>query len=143
MRGNRQPERTFALLWAAVVAVFVLAAQGCGSGSEAARPSATAQSQQATGTSEVLAYDKTAVKPAKKYRIAYLAECISNPYCETRLKGMRAAAKKYGFEFKVFDANFNPQTQLRLVQDAVAQGFDGYVFAPVAAAPGCTCGSAS
>jgi ABC-type sugar transport system substrate-binding protein len=52
--------------------------------------------------------------------------------------GMQAAAKKYGFEFKVFDANFNPQTQLRLVQDAVAQGFDGYVFAPVAAAPGCS-----
>jgi hypothetical protein len=31
------------------------------------------------------------VKPARKYRIAYLAECISNPYCETRLKGVQAA----------------------------------------------------
>jgi galactofuranose transport system substrate-binding protein len=86
----------------------------------------------------VLAFDKTAAKPAKRYRLAYLAECVSNPYCQARLRGMRAAAKKYGFEFKAFDANFNPQTQLRLVQDAVAQGFDGYVFAPAAAAPGCT-----
>ena len=86
----------------------------------------------------MLAFDKTDAKPTKKYRIAYLTECISNPYCETRLKGIQAAATKYGFEFKVFDANFNPQTQLRLVQDAVAQGFDGYLFAPTAAAPACT-----
>jgi ABC-type sugar transport system substrate-binding protein len=87
---------------------------------------------------KVLAFDKTGAKPAKQYRIAYLAECTSNPYCQTRLKGIQAAAKKYGFEFKVFDANFTPQTQLGQVQDAVAQGFDGYLFAPVAAAPGCT-----
>jgi ABC-type sugar transport system substrate-binding protein len=87
---------------------------------------------------KVLAFDKTGAKPTKKYRIAYLAECINNPYCQTRLKGVQAAAKKYGFDFKVFDANFTPQTQLRQVQDAVARGFDGYVFAPVAAAPGCS-----
>ena len=86
----------------------------------------------------MLAFDQTGSKPTKKYRIAYLAECTNNPYCQTRLNGIRAAAKKYRFEFKVFDANFNPQTQLQQVQDAVAQGFDGYVFAPTAGAPGCT-----
>jgi ABC-type sugar transport system substrate-binding protein len=85
----------------------------------------------------VLSYDETAPKPAKQYRIAYLAECVSNPYCEARLKGVQAAAKKYGFDYKVFDANFSPQTQLRQVQDAAAQGFDAYLFAPVAAGPGC------
>jgi len=89
-------------------------------------------------TLKVLAFDKAGVKPAKKYRIAYLAECISNPYCETRLKGLKAAAKKYGFEFKVFDANFSPQTQLQLVQNAVARGYDGYLLAPTAAGPGCS-----
>jgi ABC-type sugar transport system substrate-binding protein len=134
---QRQPDRPFALLLAVLVAITVLAMQGCGSGNEPA-PHTPAHSNQRSGTSEVLAFDKTAVKPAKKYRIAYLTECISNPYCAARHRGIQAAAKKYGFEFKVFDANFNPQTQLRLVQDAVAQGFDGYVFAPVAAAPGCT-----
>jgi galactofuranose transport system substrate-binding protein len=115
----------------------LLATQGCGSGNDSARP-VTGEAPHRSGTLTVLAYDKTAPKPAKKYRIAYLTECISNPYCQTRLKGLQAAAAKYGFEFKVFDANFNPQTQLRLVQDAVAQGFDGYLFAPTAAAPGCT-----
>jgi ABC-type sugar transport system substrate-binding protein len=120
--------------------VAVLAAPGCGSGSgTTTRSAAVADRGTETGTaaSKVLAFDKSAPKPAKKYRVAYLAECTDNPYCATRLKGIREAAKKYGFEFKVFDANFTPQAQLRQVQDAVAQGFDGYVFAPVAAAPGC------
>lgn len=89
-------------------------------------------------TLKVLAFDKSGAKPAKKYRIAYLAECTNNPYCETRLNGLKAASRQYGFEFKIFDANFNPATQLRLVQDAVARGYDGYLFAPTAEGPGCT-----
>ncbi|HEX4677895.1 MAG TPA: sugar ABC transporter substrate-binding protein, partial [Gaiellaceae bacterium] len=89
-------------------------------------------------TLKVLAYDKSAARPLTKYRIAYLAECTNNPYCATRLDGLKAAARKYGFEFKVFDANFSPATQLRLVQDAVARGYDGYLFAPTAKAPGCS-----
>jgi ABC-type sugar transport system substrate-binding protein len=117
--------------------VAVSAAQGCGSGNDAGSQRPAVQTNH-PATSKVLAFDKTGVKPAKKYRIAYLTECINNPYCETRLKGIQAAAKKYGFEYKVLDANFNPQTQLQLVQDAVAQGFDGYLFAPVAGVPGCT-----
>jgi ABC-type sugar transport system substrate-binding protein len=114
----------------------VLAAQGCGGVSDA--PSTTtSELTHGSGTAKVLAFDKTGAKPTSKHRIAYLAECTSNPYCQARLKGVQAAAKKYGFDFKVFDANFNPQAQLRQVQDAVAQGFDGYLFAPVAAVPGC------
>ena len=69
----------------------------------------------------MLAFDKTGVKPKKRYRIAYLTECINNPYCGTRLKGMKAAAKKYGFTFKIYDANFNPATQLKLTQDAATR----------------------
>ena len=138
MKRSRRFERSAAsLAGAALLLVAVVAAQGCGAGDDPSSPPA-AEQQRDTGTSKVLAFDKTGVKAAKKYRVAYLAECINNPYCETRLKGMQAAATKYGFEFKVFDANFNPQTQLGQVQNAVAQGFDGYVFAPTAAAPGCT-----
>ena len=118
------------------VLVAALAAQGAAAGNGAAMQSRGEKPHPAT--LKVLAFDKAGVKPAKKYRIAYLAECINNPYCETRLKGVRAAAKKYGFEFKVFDANFSPQTQLQQVQDAAARGYDGYLFAPTAAGPGCT-----
>jgi ABC-type sugar transport system substrate-binding protein len=51
---------------------------------------------------------------------------------------VKAAAKKYGFTFKIYDANFNPAAQLKLTQDAATKGFDGYLFAPAAAAPGCS-----
>ena len=87
---------------------------------------------------KVLDFDVAGAKPSKKYRVAYLTECIQNPYCQTRLKGLEDAAAKYGFEFKIFDANFNPAAQLKHVQNAIVEGFDGYLFAPAAAAPGCS-----
>ncbi|MCZ4494645.1 MAG: sugar transporter substrate-binding protein [Conexibacter sp.] len=136
MKRHRRLRRSFDLLAVPPIVVAVLAAAGCGGGSGSTSPSPT-QTTRGSGTAKVLAFDRAGAKPATRRRIAYLAECTSNPYCATRLKGVRAAAEKYGFDFKVFDANFNPQAQLRLVQDAVAQGFDGYLFAPVAATPGC------
>jgi galactofuranose transport system substrate-binding protein len=120
---------------AIVLAAAAVAAQGCGSGNPQATGGRSAQRH--SETSKVIAFDRTAVKPTRKYRIAYLAECTDNPYCQARLRGVRVAAAKYGFDFKVFDANFSPQTQLGQVQNAVAQGFDGYVFAPTAGAAGC------
>ena len=56
----------------------------------------------------VLEFDKTGTKPTKRYRIAYVTECVQNPYCQARLQGLKDAAAKYGFDFKIFDANFNP-----------------------------------
>ena len=85
----------------------------------------------------VVDYDKSGAKPSKKYRIAYLTECVDNPYCLARLAGLKAAAAKYGFEFKIFDANFSPATQAKVVENAVTEGFDGYLFGPAAAQPGC------
>jgi galactofuranose transport system substrate-binding protein len=85
----------------------------------------------------VVGYDKSNAKPSKKYRIAYLTECVDNPYCLARLAGLNAAAAKYGFEYKIFDANFSPATQAKVVENAVAEGFDGYLFGPAAAQPGC------
>lgn len=63
--------------------------------------------------------------PSKKYRIGYPTECVDNPYCLARLAGLNDTAAKYGFEFKIFDANFTPATQAKVVQDAVTEGFDG------------------
>ena len=71
----------------------------------------------------VVDYDKSGEKPKKKYRIAYLTECVDNPYCLARLAGLKAAAQKYGFEFKIFDANFSPATQAKVVENAVTEGF--------------------
>jgi ribose transport system substrate-binding protein len=138
VKSERRSPRSFALPAVIVlVAVCALAGQGCGSGNRSTT-SATVVQQRHPETLKVVAFDSTGVKPTKKYSLAYLAECTDNPYCQTRLNGIRAAANKYRFEFKVFDANFSPQTQLAQVQDAVARGFDGYVFAPTAGAAGCS-----
>ena len=136
LKGGSGAVRSFRLS-VAVVLVAGLTAQGCGAGNDSTSPTSAA-TPHAPGTPKVVAFDKAGVTPTATRRVAYLAECTDNPYCQARLKGIRAAANKYGFDFKVFDAKFNPQAQLRQVQDAVAQGFDGYVFAPVAAAPGCS-----
>ncbi len=85
----------------------------------------------------VIAFDKAGAPPPRKYRIGYLTECVDNPYCIARLDGLKAAAKKYGFEFKIFDANFSPAAQAKVVENAVTEGFDGYLFGPAAAQPGC------
>jgi ABC-type sugar transport system substrate-binding protein len=72
----------------------------------------------------VVDYDKSGDKPKQKYRIAYLTECVDNPYCLARLAGLKAAAAKYGFEFKIFDANFSPATQAKVVENAVTDRSD-------------------
>jgi len=118
---NRAP----ALFAAAVGAVLVAAPAGKAAAVEMS-PAAKA----------VVDYDKSGEKPSKKYRIAYLTECVDNPYCLARLAGLAAAAK-YGFELKIFDANFSPATQAKVVENAVTEGFDGYLFGPAAAQPGC------
>ena len=89
-------------------------------------------------TQKVLDYDAKGVTPSKNYRIAYLTECGQNPYCSARRAGLEAAAQKYGFTYKRFAANFNPVEQLKMVQNAITEGFDGYLFAPAATAPGCS-----
>lgn len=86
---------------------------------------------------EIVKFDSQGAKLSGKLRVAYLAQCVENPYCQASLKGMNNAAAKYGFEVKLFNAGFNPATQLKDVQNAVAEKFDGYVFAPLAGGPGC------
>lgn len=139
MKHNWRSRRSRGLVSLALMTV--LAAPGCGSTSGSASSSGASQSaaarSPAAATAAVIRFDRMAARPTKRYRIAYLAECTSNPYCQARLRGVQAAARKYGFTVQVFDAEFSPQTQLQRVQDAVAQGFDGYLFAPTAGVPGC------
>jgi ABC-type sugar transport system substrate-binding protein len=86
---------------------------------------------------KVVAFDNAGKKASKPYRIAYLAEGGGNSYAQARDKGLEDAAKKFGVTIKSYDAHFNPQNQLKDVQNAVQENFDGYLFAPAADAPGC------
>jgi ABC-type sugar transport system substrate-binding protein len=77
-------------------------------------------------------------KPKEPYKIGYIAECYANnPYCEAKYEGVEAAAKKFGASVKIYDANFSAGTQLKQVQEAINEGFDGYVFGPAVASLGC------
>jgi ABC-type sugar transport system substrate-binding protein len=114
------------------VAAGAICAVGLMSGDVTARAA-----EMSPAVKAVVDYDKSFTTPQKKYRIAYLTECVDNPYCLARLEGLKAAAKKYGFEFKIFDANFSPATQAKVVENAVTEGFEGYLFGPAAAQPGC------
>src|SRR6185312_9746097 len=116
---------------------FLLAAAAVGAALAAAPADKSAAVEMSPAAKAVVDYDKSGDKPAKKYRIAYLTECVDNPYCLARLAGLKAAAAEYGFEFKIFDANFSPATQAKVVENAVTEGFDGYLFGPAAAQPGC------
>lgn len=101
----------------------------------------SAQSPAAATTPEeaVVAFDAAWTTPSDPpLKIAYIVECANeNGYCLTRVKAMDDAAAKYGFTYQTFNSVFNPATQLTDVQDAVALGFDGYLFAPAAGEPGC------
>ena len=87
---------------------------------------------------QTLAFLNSNVEPKKTYRLAYLAECYANnPYCIAKFNGVQAAAKKFGATVKLYDANFSATNQNKQVQDAVNEGFDGYIFGPAAQVPGC------
>lgn len=115
--------------FAAMVALAALSAPG----GVLAQEAASSESPLA----RLLAFDEAGEPLETPARIAYLSECAQNPYCQARLRGMEAAAEKFGFEFQLFDANFNPADQLKQVQNAVAGGFDGFIIAPTAGAPAC------
>ena len=77
--------------------------------------------------------------PSQEWSIGYLAECVAqNPYCQTKWQGVQDAATLFGVNVKEFDPAFSPDEQSKQVEDAITEGFDGYVFAPTAVTPGCS-----
>jgi galactofuranose transport system substrate-binding protein len=87
---------------------------------------------------KVLDFDQRGPRGGKAFEVAYLIQCVNNPYCAANLEGMNAAARKYNLKIKVFDAQFSPGEQLKHVQNAVAGRFDGFILAPTAAAQACS-----
>jgi ABC-type sugar transport system substrate-binding protein len=88
---------------------------------------------------QTVGYAKSGSAAKDKPKIAYIAECAASfAYCQARLKGARKAAAHFGADLQLYDANFDSAAQLRQVQDAIQQGYDGYVFSPVTDASGCS-----
>lgn len=148
----RRRLRVAALLAVAAVGLVAVAA-GCGGDDEAATAGdtsaatapaasggapATPDAEQTANIERILAFDEAGVRLETPARIGYLPECVTNPYCQARMDGLRDAAEKFGFTFETFDGNFSAQTQLKAVQDATTKGFDGYILGPTVEAAGCT-----
>ena len=83
----------------------------------------------AYGGSAALAQSPAAGEPLQ---LAYLSFAIANSYDAPMLAAAQAAAAGHGATLTVFDANNDPATQTRQLQDAVASGrFDGIVLQPI------------
>jgi ABC-type sugar transport system substrate-binding protein len=87
---------------------------------------------------ETLAYVKSGKNPANHPTVAFIDACTSNTYCQAGLQGAKAAAAKFGIDMTLYDSNFDTTTELQNVQDAVQKGYDGYVYAPLSEASGCS-----
>jgi ABC-type sugar transport system substrate-binding protein len=126
-----------------LMAVMAAGLSACGgsSSSEGGKmlPGTEKPLSQKQALEQTVKFLESGAKATEPYSIAYLAECYANnPYCEAKYEGVQAAAKKFGATVKIYDANFSAGTQLKQVQDAVNEGFDGYVFGPAVASLGCS-----
>lgn len=124
--------------WAALAALPIFALMGCTApaqvDTEVAEAEASGEAMAAT-----LAYIEAGLPDLSGSSIAYLTECgPENAYCQVRLQAAEEAADQLGAELTVFNASFNPQTQVQQTQDAIQAGFDGYVLSPVNDTVGCS-----
>lgn len=109
-----------------------------GNPADSAPPSNSAKVDPASPLGQTLAYVASGQKPPNNPKIAFIDACTSNTYCQAGLQGARDASAKFGMTLKLYDSNFSSDTELKNAQDATQQGFDGYVFAPLTQAAGCS-----
>lgn len=131
------------LIAGAGIAMLLLAGCSAPPGPDAAgvAPSASPASHGDGGsvTQSVVDYIDAGLPDLADAKIAYLSECVTeNNFCQTRLEAVEQASADMNFELTTFNGGFSVETQLQQVQDAIQRGFDGYIFAPVADAAGCS-----
>jgi ribose transport system substrate-binding protein len=106
--GGRAP----ALFTLAILAAAMIAA--CGSSSKS--------SSSADATGSPAASNATASSGDKPVKVAYFVTQLDNPFTAADIQGAKDAAAAMNSSVTVFNANFNPQTQLSQCQDAVTSG---------------------
>jgi ribose transport system substrate-binding protein len=63
-----------------------------------------------------------------KLKIAYLDAATNNVYLQAGIQAAKDAAKKFGAEVTVFDANWSPTTQFNQTQNALSSGkFNAFI----------------
>lgn len=133
---------------AVVASLGLFVAAGCTAPEPTPAPAPVEQSEAESTTTEAtpsgtameitLAYLAEGLPDLSGSSIAYLTECgPENAYCQVRLRAAEEAAAELGVSLTVFNAAFDPQTQVQQTQDAILRDFDGYVLSPVADSVGC------
>ncbi len=101
--------------------------------SGSAASSAPAASQAAPSAAASAAAPTAAPsEPEKTLEIAYLSFAVANSYDAPMLAAAQAAAAAGNAKLTVFDANLEPPTQTKQLQDAIASGkYDGIITQPL------------
>jgi len=108
-------------------AALALALAAC---SSAASPAPTATT--AAPSTAPSAAAPSASSEAKQLELAYLSFAIANSYDAPMLAAAQAAASAGNAKITVFDANNDPNTQVKQLQDAVSSGkYDGIIVQPI------------
>lgn len=112
LRRERPGWRALMLLLAAVLALGVLA--GCGGDDD---------DDDAAPAEETTAAEEPAEEPEQEVRqIAFFGFAAANSFAQATWAGVQDVAEREGVEARFFDPNFDAQTQVSQIQDAIASG---------------------
>ena len=118
---------------AGLFAIGGLLVAACSSGTASTAPSAAASV--AAPTTAASAAASAAAAPSvndKTLEIAYLSFAVANSYDAPMLAAAKAAAAAGNANLTVFDANLDPNQQVKQLQDAVASGkYDAIITQPL------------
>jgi ABC-type sugar transport system substrate-binding protein len=129
--------RGWYLLAAVGLLVVVGGLSACGSEDDqgsGAKASGTVQGESASPSGDplqaTLDFAAKGEKASKPWKLAYVMVGLADGYLQRQKEAAEEAAARYGVELQVFDSQFNPATQVKLLQDALAKDFDGYILQP-------------
>jgi ABC-type sugar transport system substrate-binding protein len=127
------------LALALLTAVAGLSVAGCGGddddGEDDGTQAATSTTSGTAGSSDdpleaTLEFAAKGQKASEPWEVAYIMVGLADGYLQRQKQAAEETAASYGIELQVFDSQFNPATQVKLLQDAVAKDFDGYILQP-------------
>jgi ribose transport system substrate-binding protein len=117
---------------AGMFAVASIALAACSSGTASTAPSAAAPSAAPASTAPSAAVAPSASTNDKPLEIAYLSFAVANSYDAPMLAAAQAAAAAGNAKLTVFDANLDPNAQVKQLQDATASGkYDAIITQPL------------
>jgi ABC-type sugar transport system substrate-binding protein len=96
----------------------------------ACTPKSTAKEEPTTEKSTTPETGKKDETPAKKIRILLSNAYYTAPYCAAYNPAAEAKAKELGVELVILDAAGNQQTALEHANQAIADGYDGFIYFP-------------